>query len=105
MDRPIARPSGGQSWLGLVRYSFVRLEETKEALHKLLGDKRAQGKPLLIFANKQDKEGAQSPDEIESFLELDIKTPLKVVGSKALAETASSGVEEVCRMLQRGQQQ
>ena len=48
-----------------------RVAEAKEALSNVLNDERMVGKPLLIFANKQDKEGAIDESELVAKLELD----------------------------------
>jgi len=48
-----------------------RLREAKEVLSNIFEDARVQGKPIAIFANKQDKEGAS--DENEILQELDIE--------------------------------
>ena len=51
--------------------SMDRVAEAKEALRNVLNDERMVGKPLLIFANKQDKEGAIDESELVAKLELD----------------------------------
>ena len=51
--------------------SPVRLDEAKQVLSGMLQEECVTGKPLLIFANKQDQEGALSEDEIRARLELD----------------------------------
>ena len=51
--------------------SMDRVAEAKEALSNVLNDERMVGKPLLIFANKQDKEGAIDESELVAKLELD----------------------------------
>ena len=45
-----------------------RLEEAREALRQVVEDERVAGKPLLVFANKQDKEGALDENEIRNRL-------------------------------------
>ena len=41
-----------------------RIEEAKLALSEMLCDHRMRGKPLLIFANKQDVDGAMQASDI-----------------------------------------
>ena len=48
-----------------------RLDEVRQILSGVLQDERVMGKPLLIFANKQDREGALSVEEVSTHLELD----------------------------------
>lgn len=49
----------------------MRLEQCRDALQNLLQQDKLAGASLLIFANKQDIEGALSSDQIMSVLELD----------------------------------
>jgi ADP-ribosylation factor-like protein 2 len=49
----------------------MRLELCKKELFELLQQERLAGASLLIFANKQDIEGALSADEIARVLELE----------------------------------
>ncbi|KAI5707285.1 hypothetical protein M8J76_012619 [Diaphorina citri] len=52
-----------------------RLEDCARELHELLQEERLAGATLLVFANKQDIEGALTPEDIKNVLELDkIKT-------------------------------
>lgn len=48
-----------------------RLPEAKEALNGITEHHRMHGKPLLIFANKQDREGALSDEQVGLLLALD----------------------------------
>lgn len=48
----------------------VRLEQCREALLDLLNQERLAGATLLIFANKQDIDGALTSKEISQVLEL-----------------------------------
>ena len=48
-----------------------RLEEAKEVLTGVLRDERVVGKPLVLFANKQDVAGALGDAEIRARLQLD----------------------------------
>uniref|UniRef100_A0A8C5R2Z8 ADP-ribosylation factor-like protein 14 n=1 Tax=Leptobrachium leishanense TaxID=445787 RepID=A0A8C5R2Z8_9ANUR len=48
-----------------------RLDEAKELLFMLLHDEASTGLPLLVLANKQDLDGAQSPADIAHYLDLD----------------------------------
>mmetsp|Transcript_44033 Transcript_44033/g.140213 ORF Transcript_44033/g.140213 Transcript_44033/m.140213 type:complete len:185 (+) Transcript_44033:151-705(+) len=47
-----------------------RLEDCRDELHGLLKEEKLAGSSLLIFANKQDLEGALSKEEIEKVLNL-----------------------------------
>jgi len=49
----------------------ARLEDCRAELRMLLQQERLAGASLLVFANKQDIEGALSPEEIREALELD----------------------------------
>eukprot|EP01137_Pigoraptor_chileana_P036737 Opistho-2@32827 len=48
----------------------TRLEESREALNAFIDDERFKGKPLLVLANKQDKEGAVSNSSVSKKLKL-----------------------------------
>eukprot|EP00240_Pyramimonas_obovata_P006688 CAMPEP_0118928672 /NCGR_PEP_ID=MMETSP1169-20130426/5874_1 /TAXON_ID=36882 /ORGANISM="Pyramimonas obovata, Strain CCMP722" /LENGTH=172 /DNA_ID=CAMNT_0006870707 /DNA_START=143 /DNA_END=658 /DNA_ORIENTATION=- len=48
-----------------------RVEDCKQELHKLLQEEKLAGSSLLIFANKQDINGALTKEEIQKVLELD----------------------------------
>ncbi|KAH7853179.1 hypothetical protein Vadar_034361 [Vaccinium darrowii] len=48
-----------------------RLDDCKFELHNLLKEERLSGASLLILANKQDIQGALSPDEIAKVLNLE----------------------------------
>ncbi|KAL9249928.1 ADP-ribosylation factor-like protein [Drosera capensis] len=48
-----------------------RLEDCKYELDNLLKEERLSGASLLIFANKQDIQGALSPDDIAKVLNLE----------------------------------
>ena len=53
----------------------TRLQDCKKELHSLLQEERLLGATLLVFANKQDLQGALTVEEIKNTLELDnIKT-------------------------------
>jgi len=47
-----------------------RMEETGEELAGLLEEELMEGKPMLVFANKQDLINAMPPDEIATTLNL-----------------------------------
>ena len=46
----------------------ARFEESKRALDKVLGSRELFGAPLLVFANKQDAEGAVDAQEVAESL-------------------------------------
>jgi ADP-ribosylation factor-like protein 2 len=48
-----------------------RLQDCKKELHSLLQEERLLGATLLVFANKQDLQGALTVEEIKSTLQLD----------------------------------
>ncbi|XP_036866855.1 ADP-ribosylation factor-like protein 13A [Manis javanica] len=50
---------------------FGRMQEAKMILTCLLSDQRVAGKPILVLANKQDKEYALLPREIIKYLLLE----------------------------------
>eukprot|EP00850_Spirogloea_muscicola_P003763 SM000015S01263 [mRNA] locus=s15:887643:889427:+ [translate_table: standard] len=47
-----------------------QLEDAKNALEKILRHEDLLGAPVLIFANKQDIDGAMSADELTRYLDL-----------------------------------
>jgi signal recognition particle receptor subunit beta len=61
-----------------------RVAEAKEALNRVLEHEQMRGKPLLIFANKQDLEGAMNEDQLSGLLM-----------AEAGSETGSSGTKVV----------
>lgn len=52
----------------------MRLDDCKKELFAVLKQEKLSGATLLIYCNKQDVEGALSPDEIKEYLELDTIT-------------------------------
>ena len=52
----------------------MRLNDCKKELFSILKQEKLAGATLLIYCNKQDVDGALSPDEIKQFLELDTIT-------------------------------
>ena len=48
-----------------------RMSRAKEELHKILEDPDLANAPILIFANKQDMEGALPPAEVITSLNLE----------------------------------
>eukprot|EP01043_Picozoa_sp_COSAG02_P041884 COSAG02_NODE_3513_length_6629_cov_2.342266_5_plen_178_part_00 len=74
----------------------LRLEDCRRELHKLLGEERLAGASLLIFANKQDLDGAYTSAQIEEALQLgDLKgRAVKVQGCSAVDGTGlADGVD------------
>lgn len=49
----------------------MRLQDCKQELHSLLTEERLHGATLLVFANKQDLQGALPATEIQKCLNLD----------------------------------
>jgi len=49
----------------------LRLNDCKDELHNLLKQDKLAGSTLLVLCNKQDIEGALTPDQIREVLELD----------------------------------
>ena len=52
--------------------STDRLDEAKEVFSAVSQHEKIKGKPLLIFANKQDLEEAVDDDAIAQHLDLDV---------------------------------
>ncbi|OAF71001.1 ADP-ribosylation factor-like protein 3 [Intoshia linei] len=48
----------------------ARFDETHSELYELLEEEKLSGVPVLVFANKQDLDGADTPDIIAESLEL-----------------------------------
>ena len=46
------------------------LAAAKKELHRVLVEDELKGAALLVFANKQDMDGARSPEEIAKHLNL-----------------------------------
>ncbi|XP_026678286.1 ADP-ribosylation factor-like protein 2 [Diaphorina citri] len=53
-----------------------RLEDCARELHELLQEERLAGATLLVFANKQDIEGALTPEDIKNVSEKATKVKL-----------------------------
>lgn len=85
------RPLWGHYYAGSKALAFVvdsqdryRLEEAKKELWKVLKDPRMKDVVLLVFANKQDLQGAMSIEELEAGLDLnDLNHPYKIQPSCA----------------------
>ncbi|KAH7661013.1 Small GTPase protein [Dioscorea alata] len=63
-----------------------RLADCRMELHNLLKEERLSGASLLVFANKQDIQGALKPEEIVKILNLDAMDKTrhwKIVGCSA----------------------
>lgn len=61
-----------------------RLSICKQALHEVLQAERLQGAPLLILANKQDVQGAMSPQGITAHLGHFENREYKIFGCSAM---------------------
>lgn len=72
----------------------ARFDEAKDALWGILHDERATDKPLLIFANKQDKADARTAGEIESVLDIKSVPRHHVFGCSAMAEPVDPNIEK-----------
>lgn len=65
-----------------------RMQEAKEELYSIIGEKEMENVVLLVWANKQDLKDAMKPQEVSNFLELkqNLKNqPWCVIGSNALS--------------------
>ena len=89
------------------RYSSVRsavyclldgLEEAKDALDKALGTRELFGAPLLVLANKQDKEGALPASEITQSLGLG-KLDTRACRVQPVSMLNGNGIREAIRWL------
>ena len=56
-----------------------RMSEAKEVLHVVLEDSKMKGKPVVVFANKQDQTGALSSDLLRQQLGLEETTAVDSV--------------------------
>ncbi|KAE9542588.1 hypothetical protein AGLY_002499 [Aphis glycines] len=65
-----------------------RLNECKEVFHDLLGHENIAGKPVLLFANKQDKPGAL--DELDIVDRLNVETVVNTNKCPTLVETCTA---------------
>lgn len=51
-------------------YNRARIDEAKEELHKLLNEDELRNAALLVYANKQDLQGAMRLSELTDKLDL-----------------------------------
>ncbi|XP_050525234.1 ADP-ribosylation factor-like protein 13B isoform X2 [Daktulosphaira vitifoliae] len=65
-----------------------RLVECKEVFKKLLENDKISGKPVLLFANKQDKQGAL--DELDIVEQLNVEMVVNTNKSPTLVETCTA---------------
>ncbi|XP_027852462.1 ADP-ribosylation factor-like protein 13B [Aphis gossypii] len=65
-----------------------RLNECKEVFHDLLSHENIAGKPVLLFANKQDKPGAL--DELDIVDRLNVETVVNTNKCPTLVETCTA---------------
>jgi len=87
----------------------LRMDDCKEELHKLLQEDRLSGASLLVYANKQDLDGAMSVSEIREALDLNALTthhwkilPCSAVLGTNLVEGLDWVVNEVAGRLYYG---
>jgi len=76
-----------------------RLDETKKMLHQQMRDPELASKMLFVVANKQDVDGAMSPEEVEKELKLhsfDTKRTYICMGCSA---KSGAGVKETIKRL------
>ena len=66
----------------------TELEESVAIFQTTINHEYLKGKPLLIVANKLDKEGAMSPEKLSELLQ-DIYPNAKVVGCSSAIDTAT----------------
>lgn len=71
-----------------------RFNEAKEVLHGIVADSRAMGKPLLIFANKQDVSTAKTAREVEKALAVASVERHHVFGCSAIAEPMDPNIDK-----------
>eukprot|EP00669_Euglena_mutabilis_P014488 TRINITY_DN9587_c0_g1_i1.p1 TRINITY_DN9587_c0_g1~~TRINITY_DN9587_c0_g1_i1.p1 ORF type:complete len:296 (-),score=91.46 TRINITY_DN9587_c0_g1_i1:157-1023(-) len=71
-----------------------RFEEAKDALWGILNDDRATGKPLAIFANKQDMGTAKTAVEVEKALQIQTVQRHHVFGCSAIADPVDENIEK-----------
>ncbi|XP_046553966.1 ADP-ribosylation factor-like protein 13B [Haliotis rubra] len=90
-----------------------RLEEVKESFQKLIENYHISGKPVLVLANKQDKEDAV--DEVDICEQLDLstwvnlhKTPCRIESCSAVKGTGrkmdpaiKEGMQWLCDMIEK----
>eukprot|EP01027_Heterolobosea_sp_BB2_P016238 GEZU01023131.1.p1 GENE.GEZU01023131.1~~GEZU01023131.1.p1 ORF type:complete len:248 (-),score=39.18 GEZU01023131.1:80-823(-) len=65
----------------------TRFEDARKALESVLSHNDLQGAPLLIFANKQDLEGAKSKEELSRLLRIPGLAPLSLASVPSPTET------------------
>lgn len=72
----------------------ARFQEARDALSGILEDTRASGKPLLVFANKQDMSTAKTASEIEQVLDVEKLERHHVFGCSAIADPVDENIEK-----------
>ncbi|ELU13725.1 hypothetical protein CAPTEDRAFT_150697 [Capitella teleta] len=81
----------------------LRLPESYLELHKLLGDDRLKGVPIIIIANKQDIEGALSPLQAVHSMGLDNTSPnerkVLSIGTSAPPDAPFGGINDLKQLL------
>ncbi|KAK1839620.1 ADP-ribosylation factor [Colletotrichum chrysophilum] len=64
-------PTGTQGLIFVIDSSDrARIEEAKSELHRIINDREMKDSLLLVFANKQDINGAMKPQEVTEALQL-----------------------------------
>eukprot|EP00667_Euglena_gracilis_P016726 EG_transcript_17530 len=72
----------------------TRFSEARDALTGILNDSRAAGKPLLVFANKQDMPTAKTAAEVEAALSVQTIEKHHVFGCSAIADPVDENIEK-----------
>lgn len=83
----------------------TRIDEGKKILKELVSQPKTMGKPLLVLANKKDKEGAMSEHEVDQRLDLAYlcqkhKTPYEVYSCSATLGTGKKMDKQIKKGLQ-----
>eukprot|EP00993_Chasmostoma_nieuportense_P001440 NODE_2321_length_1211_cov_37.313653_g2207_i0.p1 GENE.NODE_2321_length_1211_cov_37.313653_g2207_i0~~NODE_2321_length_1211_cov_37.313653_g2207_i0.p1 ORF type:complete len:308 (+),score=70.94 NODE_2321_length_1211_cov_37.313653_g2207_i0:187-1110(+) len=72
----------------------ARYEEAMQRLWGVLGDHRAEGKPLLVLANKQDSPEAHPTPAVETAVRVSYVGTHLVLGCSALARPCDGNITE-----------
>lgn len=76
-----------------------RFDESRKELEAQLRHPVLAGKTLCILCNKQDEQGAMSPDEILKKCKLEGQTDKRTIICKGISAKTGAGIKEVMKEL------
>lgn len=81
---------------------YQRLDEARQVLYNLLSHEKISGKPILLLANKQDRQEAL--DEMDLVEKLELEALVNVKRCPTLVETCSANESKVDGRIYKGYQ-